>query len=136
MVKHPGFILREAFMEPLGIHASRLAAGTHVDRSTISRLLAGEQPITPAMAARLGAYFDVPARWWLLMQAEYDAAEVAARPDLVRGVVPLEPNPDVLLTPTGVLRLDAAAPPTTNRGRVVRTIRYDNGAVGLVGDDR
>jgi antitoxin HigA-1 len=122
-------------MEPLGIHASRLAAGADVDRSTISRLLAGDQPVTPAMAAKLGAYFGVPARWWLLMQAEYDAADVAARPELVRGVVPLEPNADVLLTPTGVLRLDAA-PPAADRGREVRTVRYDNGSVGLVGDDR
>lgn len=122
-------------MEPLGIHASRLAAGTGVDRSTISRLLAGEQSITPAMAAKLGAYFGVPARWWLLMQAEYDAADVAARPELVRGVVPLEPNPDVLLTPTGILRLDVE-PPAANTSREVRTIRYDNGSVGLVGEER
>ncbi|MEQ1567315.1 MAG: HigA family addiction module antitoxin [Myxococcota bacterium] len=135
MGKHPGLILREGFMEPLGIHASRLAAGTGVDRSTISRLLAGDQPLTPPMAARLGAYFGVPARWWLLMQAEYDAADVAARPELVRGVVPLEPNPDVLLTPTGVLRLDVA-PPAVDEGGEVRTIRYDNGSVGLIGDDR
>jgi addiction module HigA family antidote len=135
MPRHPGLILREAFMEPLGIHASRLAAGTCVDRSTISRLLAGEQPITPAMAAKLGAYFGVPARWWLLMQAEYDAADVAVRPELVRDVLRLEPNPDVLLTPTGVLRLDAPRPAPEKR-REVRTIRYDNGSVGLVGDDR
>jgi len=121
-------------MKPLGIHASRLAAGTCVDRSTISRLLAGDQPITPAMAAKLGAYFGVPARWWLMLQAEYDAAEVAVRPELVRDVMPLEPNPDVLITPTGVLHLDAPSP-AAHEGRGVRTIRYDNGAVGLVGDD-
>ncbi len=57
-------------------------------RSTVdvglALLLAGEQPITPTMAAKLGAYFGVPARWWLLMQAEYDAVNVAARPELVR----------------------------------------------------
>jgi addiction module HigA family antidote len=133
MSKHPGHILRESFLEPLGIHASRLAAGSGVDRSTISRLLAGKQPITPAMAARLGAFFGVPARWWLLMQAEYDAAQVEGRPELIEGVTPMQPNPDVLLTPSGVLRLDVEPPARERRG--VRTVQFENGAVALVSDD-
>jgi hypothetical protein len=87
------------------------------------------------MAARLGAYFGVPARWWLAMQAEHDAAELAAHPELVRDVVPLEPDPNVLLTPTGVLRLDSVAPADGQRGGV-RIVHYDNGSVALVSDDR
>jgi addiction module HigA family antidote len=133
VARHPGHILREAFLEPLGIHASRLATGSGVDRSTISRLLAGKQTITPAMAARLGAFFGVPARWWLLMQAEYDAAQVEGRPELIEGVIPLEYNPDVLLTPSGVLRLDAEPPKQERQG--VRTVQFENGAVALVSDD-
>lgn len=153
MTQHPGQILREAFLEPLGINASALATGSGVNRSTISRLLAGKHPITPAMAARLGAFFQVPARWWLLMQAEYDAQEVSGKPELIKGVAPLEPDPDVLLTPSGVLRL-APAPPSEERPlsisrasldalpevpsrpakRTVQTVQYENGAIALIGD--
>jgi addiction module HigA family antidote len=154
MTKHPGQILLEDFLTPLGLNANRLAVGLGVNRSTVSRLLSGQQPLTPAMAARLGAFFQVPARWWLLLQAEYDAAVVSADPTLTEGVTPMEPDPDVLLTPKGVLRLDGPTepPPTESISlsrseiaalpqhppqprRRVRTVRYDNGAIALVGDD-
>ncbi len=153
MTRHPGQILLEDFLTPLGLNANRLAVGLGVNRSTVSRLLAGQQPLTPAMAARLGAFFHVPARWWLLMQAEHDAAMVSADPTLVEGVTPMAPDPDVLLTPTGVLRL---APPLNDRQepvtitgdelqdlpevrsqpapREVREVRYAGGSIALVGD--
>ena len=155
MPRHPGLILASDFLLPLGISPNKLAIGLGVNRSTISRLLAGRQPITPTMAARLGAFFNVPARWWLLMQAEYDAAVMADVPELTAQVKPLEPNPDVLLTPKGVLRL---GPPTTSSAaepltlsqdelkslpemtsnpppRKVREVRYGSGSVALVGDE-
>ena len=113
----------------------------------------GHQPLTPVMAARLGAFFQVPARWWLMMQAEYDAAAVEADPALREGVTPMEPDPDVLITPKGILRL-APASPSEDRPltisqtdldtlpamasnpapRVVREVRYESGSVALVGD--
>ena len=137
MSRHPGQILREDFLLPLGIHASQLAQGLAVHRSTVSRLLSGEHPLTPEMAARLGAYFQVPPRWWLLMQAEYDAARVAADASLAKGVTPMEPNLDVLLTPKGVISLlpsgeDEVSTPTV--GREVRQVEYACGAVALVGE--
>ena len=153
MTKHPGQILLEDFLTPLGLNANRLAVGLGVNRSTISRLLAGQQPLTPTMAARLGAFFQVPARWWLLMQAEYDAAVVEADPTLREGVTPMEPDLDVLITPKGVLRLAPASPsedgPLTiseadldtlpemagnPTPRVVREVLYESGSVALVGD--
>ena len=156
MVKHPGQILLEEFMTPLAISANRLARGTGVNRSTIGRLIAGEQRLTPEMAARLGAFFSVPPRWWLLMQAEFDASEIATRPELRDGVVPMEADPDLLLTPTGVLHLDDVAciepepPPSIPRKalealpqddaeppgiRRVRVVRYANGSLALVGEN-
>ena len=108
MPDHPGIVLRERFLEPLGITASALARGLGVNRSTVSRLLAGGQPLTVALAARLGAFLQVPGGWFLAMQAEYDAARIASDPNLTHGVVPWSGNPDVLLTPRGVLWLDAA----------------------------
>ncbi|MEL6348372.1 MAG: HigA family addiction module antitoxin [Myxococcota bacterium] len=154
MSKHPGQILADDFLAPLGLNANQLAVGLGVNRSTISRLLAGQQPLTPAMAARLGAFFQVPARWWLLMQAEYDAAVVSGDPSLAAGVTPMEPDPDVLLTPKGVMRLAGTAEPAPAKPislsraeinalpqhppqprRHVKTVRYDNGAIALVGDE-
>ncbi len=152
MAKHPGRILADDFLEPLGVSGNRLAVGLGVHRSAISRLLAGRQPVTLPMAARLGAFFGVPARWWLLMQAEYDAAVIDASPHLVAGVSPLLPLPNVLLTPRGVIRLANPAaetpgpitlhlheldepgprlPPTPERD--VRVVEFQGGAVALVG---
>ena len=154
MVKHPGRVLFEDFMTPMKITPSRLAKHMEVNRSTIGRLIDGSQRMTPEMAARLGACLDVPARWWLLMQAEFDAREVAARPELVEGVTPLQIDPDLLLTPTGVLHLGApedAEPeppvsilcealetlpcvPSAPERRKVRIVSYESGSVALVGD--
>lgn len=155
MIKHPGRVLFEDFMTPLEITANRLAKNTGVNRSTIGRLIAGEQRLTPEMAARLGAYFGVPPRWWWSMQAEFDDAELAARPELRDDVIPWEADPDLLLTPTGVLHLGAAGvaererPSSIPRAalkaisqgsdskpdlRQVRVVRYDNGSLALVGD--
>jgi len=153
MARHPGQILADDFLKPLSINANTLSLGLGVNRSTVSRLLAGHQPLTPAMAARLGAFFQVPARWWLLMQAEYDAGRVESAPDLIAGVTPLNPDPDVLLTPKGVLRLSPSAstdetpltisteelgslPEVTSNPtpREVREVRYEDGSLALVGD--
>ncbi len=157
-VKPPSQILLEDFMTPLKLTANRLAKGLRLNRSTVGRLVAGTQRITPSMAARLGAFFNVPARWWLLMQAEYDALHLARHPPAL-GITPLDLDPTVLLTPSGVLRLgdlpeddpaeaqplsisiqelSAGDPPQGDHAesepRVVRTVRYENGSVALVGD--
>lgn len=129
MSAHPGVVLRAGFLEPLGLTASALARGLGVHRSTVGRLLAGDQPLTPELAARLGAFFDVPARWFILMQAEHDAARVAEDPAVAEGVVPWSPDPDVLLTPRGVRRLDT---PAEKEAGGVREVRYANGSVALV----
>lgn len=155
MAKHPGRILFEDFMTPLMITANHLATQIGVNRSTVGRLIAGEQRMTPEMAARLGAFFGVPARWWLLMQVELDERQIAQQPENVDEVKPWIPDPDVLLTPDGVMRLrapDQTAPepapslprdplemisPDTDRQqghRKVRVVRYDNGSLALVGE--
>lgn len=129
---HPGQQLEERFMAPLGLRASHLARALSVDRSTVSRLLAGQQPITPAMAARLGVCFGVPARWFLLMQAEYDATAVQADPALTSDVTPLEIDPDWLITPDGALSL-AMEKSEDEDLSAARTVQLDNGAVALLG---
>lgn len=152
MGRHPGEILRDEFMVPLALNANRLASGLGVNRSTVGRLLSGKQRLTPELAARLGAFFQVPARWWLLMQAEFDSWLSENDPALVADVAPMQLDHDVLLTPTGVLRLAAAptavAKPVSlkvheagrtdesvNGKRSVREVRFENGSVALIGAD-
>ena len=152
MSRHPGEILKSQFLGPLGLNANRLAIGLGVNRSTVGRLLAGEQRLTPELGARLGAFFGVPARWWLLMQAEYDAQVVEGS---ISGIEPMDFGPEVLLTPNGVMRLvtgEAAGPSATSPLSVgvpeksgaganepagtVRRVEFSNGSVALLGGDK
>jgi len=69
---HPGEILLEDFMKPMGITARQLAADIDVPPSRISELVNGQRPITADTALRLGLFFGMEARFWLNLQAEYD----------------------------------------------------------------
>ena len=69
---HPGEILLEDFMKPMGITARQLAADIDFPPSRISELVNGQRPITADTALRLGLFFGMEARFWLNLQAEYD----------------------------------------------------------------
>lgn len=69
---HPGEILLEDFMKPLGISARQLAADIDVSPSRISELVHGTRPITADTALRLGLFFEMEPRFWLNLQTEYD----------------------------------------------------------------
>ena len=69
---HPGEILLEDFMKPMGISARKLAADIDVSPSRISELVNGVRPITADTALRLGLFFKMDPRFWINLQAEYD----------------------------------------------------------------
>lgn len=69
---HPGEILLEEFMKPMGITARQLAADIDVSPSRISELVHGTRPITADTALRLGLFFRMDPRFWLNLQSEYD----------------------------------------------------------------
>ena len=69
---HPGEILLEDFMKPLGITARQLAADIDVPPSRISELVNGKRPITADTALRLGIFFKMDPRFWMNLQTEYD----------------------------------------------------------------
>ena len=69
---HPGEILLEDFMKPMGISARQLAADIDVSPSRISELVNGNRPITADTALRLGLFFRMEPRFWLNLQSEYD----------------------------------------------------------------
>ena len=69
---HPGEILLEDFMKPMGITARQLAADIDVSPSRISEIVHGSRPITADTALRLGIFFTMDPRFWMNLQSEYD----------------------------------------------------------------
>jgi addiction module HigA family antidote len=69
---HPGEILREDFLVPLGISMNKLALDLHVPVTRIAEIVHDRRGITPDTALRLGRYFNTSARFWLNAQAAYD----------------------------------------------------------------
>jgi len=76
---HPGEVLREEFLEPMGLTVYALAKALGVPRSRINAICNGEQGITAAIALRLGKYFDVDPRWFMNMQTQFDLEAQAER---------------------------------------------------------
>ena len=68
----PGEILREEFLEPLGITPYRLARDVHVTPTRIHEILNAKRSISADTAQRLGRYFGTTAAFWLNMQTRYD----------------------------------------------------------------
>jgi len=69
---HPGEVLREEFLLPLGMSPYALAKALHVPRTRIERLVREETPVTPDTALRLARYLGTTAEFWLGMQTHYD----------------------------------------------------------------
>ena len=69
---HPGEILREDFMRPLGLSMNKLALDLHVPVTRIAEIVHERRGVTPDTALRLGHYFNTSARFWLNAQAAYD----------------------------------------------------------------
>ena len=69
---HPGTILKQEFLEPMGLTAYALAKAIHVPRSRVNEICRGNQGISAAIALRLGRFFKVDPRWFMSMQGKYD----------------------------------------------------------------
>ena len=71
---HPGEVLREEYLAPLGLKPYTLAKKLHVPRTRIERLVSETTPVTPDTALRLAKFFGTSPRFWMNMQASYDLA--------------------------------------------------------------
>ncbi len=69
---HPGEILLEEFLEPMGITRYRLAKDTSMPASRVGKIIAGERGISADTALRLGRYLGTTAEMWMNLQARYD----------------------------------------------------------------
>lgn len=74
---HPGEILREEYLDPLGMSAGALARRLNVPRTRIERLVAEETPVTVDTALRLARFFQTTPEFWMNMQTGYDLKRVA-----------------------------------------------------------
>jgi antitoxin HigA-1 len=69
---HPGEILRELCLKPLGLTVTQAAAALGVSRKTLSGILNGRAGISPEMAVRLSLAFSTTAESWMNQQVQYD----------------------------------------------------------------
>ena len=69
---HPGEVLRDLCLEPLGLSVTAAAQALGVSRKTLSALLNGHAGISPQMAIRLSIAFDTSAESWLQQQLHFD----------------------------------------------------------------
>jgi addiction module HigA family antidote len=69
---HPGEILMEEFLKPLGISQYKLAKDINVPARRINEIVHGKRSITADTALRLSHYFKLSERFWLNLQARYD----------------------------------------------------------------
>jgi len=69
---HPGEILSEEFLKPMGISQNRVALDIRVPARRINEIVRGMRRITPDTALRLAKYFGVTPQFWLGLQMDYD----------------------------------------------------------------
>ena len=87
---HPGEVLREDFLIPLGMSAHALATALRVPAPRINDIVRERRAVTPDTALRLARYFGGDAQSWLNLQVAFDlrTAEIAAGNSIAREVLP------------------------------------------------
>ena len=79
---HPGEVLLEEFLKPMGLSQNKVALSIGVPSRRINEIVLGKRGITADTALRLGRYFDMSPQFWLGLQMDYDldiAADKLAR---------------------------------------------------------
>lgn len=78
---HPGEVLREEYLEPLGLSSRQLAEAISVPSNRISDIVRERRGLTADTAIRLGRYFRTDPRFWLNLQSSYDLSKAEAEFD-------------------------------------------------------
>jgi addiction module HigA family antidote len=79
---HPGEILREEFMKPLGISSNRLAKELHVSVPRVNDIVLERRSVTADTAVRLGVFFGTGPELWMNLQSTYDIRHAKAAKSL------------------------------------------------------
>ena len=75
----PGEILRELYLEPMGVTITQAAEALGVSRKHVSAIVNGRAPVSPDMAMRLAAVFATEPELWVNLQAQYDLWDVSRK---------------------------------------------------------
>jgi addiction module HigA family antidote len=86
---HPGEVLKELYLDPLGLGPIALAKRLHVPRTRIERLVKGETALTVDTAVRLAKFFQTTPEYWMNLQRAWDLARARETID-VSDITPLE----------------------------------------------
>jgi addiction module HigA family antidote len=86
---HPGEILLEEFLKPMGITQYRLAKEIGVPQRRIGEIVAGTRAVTPDTALRLSRFFTMSDGFWIGLQMDFDAAK--AKDALARTLARIKP---------------------------------------------
>jgi addiction module HigA family antidote len=87
---HPGEVLREDFLIPLGMSVNALAIALSVPATRLHEIVKERRSVTADTAERLARYFGGDAASWLVMQANYDLKTLVARAEITKNVHPRE----------------------------------------------
>lgn len=88
---HPGEVLREDFMEPLGLSARALAARLGVPANRITEILNGRRGLTAETAILLSKAFGTTSEFWVNLQSFYDLQTATLNPDTLSKAQAVEP---------------------------------------------
>ncbi len=86
---HPGQILKEDYLEPLGLTITELAKALGTSRKTLSKIINGRGSVTPEMALKLSQAFDTSPEFWLNLQRNYDLWEATQKSSDWKSINPL-----------------------------------------------
>jgi len=90
---HPGQMLLEEFLNPMGITQRQLADAIHVPYQRINEIINGRRGVTPATALRLAKYFNLSADYWMNLQQRCDLYHAKNAEDhLLKSITPLSPK--------------------------------------------
>jgi addiction module HigA family antidote len=84
---HPGEVLREEYLVPLGMSARALAKAIGVPANRVSEIVRGTRDVSADTAIRLGRYFGTDPRFWLNLQTAHDLSR-AEKANSYRKIVP------------------------------------------------
>jgi len=90
----PGEILRDDFMEPMGISMNQISRDIAVPPNRISEIVNGKRGITADTALRLERYFGIEAQFWFNLQSEYDLRIIKRKigADIEQRILPVKKN--------------------------------------------
>ncbi|MFN4023046.1 MAG: HigA family addiction module antitoxin [Hydrogenophilus thermoluteolus] len=86
---HPGEVLQEEFLAPLGLTPECVAHANGVSVERLNAILSRQAPITTDIALRLGKAFNTSAQFWLTLQSRYDEEEALRREGEALAAIPL-----------------------------------------------